>query len=88
MTHEYLESCMEEAKAIAVGGYKRVLGDSPESATEEQEDELTAMYTAGMFDKKGEPILARSWMTTEQAEALREKGGEGRLDELTATGVG
>jgi hypothetical protein len=46
---------MEEAKAIAVAGFKQVLEDGPEEATQESEKEehgevLDGMHTADMLD--------------------------------------
>jgi hypothetical protein len=80
---------MEEAKAISVAGYEQVLEDGPEEDTKDSEieehgDELTGMYTSDMRDAKGQPILARASMTTEQAEALRKTTMAGGR----ATGVG
>jgi hypothetical protein len=67
---------MEEARTIAVAGCKQGLEDRPEIDTPENEKEehgdvLEGMYTADIHDAKGQPVLGRASMTTEQAEGLR-----------------
>jgi hypothetical protein len=79
MSSEASSQGIEKGKVIGVAGYKQVLEDgpeedSPESEQEEHGDELTGMYTSGMLDEKGTPVLARASMTVEQAEALHRQG--------------
>jgi hypothetical protein len=83
---------MEETKAIAVAGYKRVLenGDelySSESAAEHSdrggEFPIHDMYTPDMLNEKGEPVSIRAMMTTEQADRLRSEERAGGQDTVS-----
>jgi hypothetical protein len=77
---------MEDAKRIAVAGYRQVLEDGPEFCSSEIEAEYrdhgeqwtdAEMYTPGMLGKDGKPIHGRARLRTEQANALLAAGRAG-----------
>jgi hypothetical protein len=93
MSQEYIGECMEEAKAIAVAGYRQVLEDIPDVCNSESNVEYSdhweqwlasEMCSPDTFDEKGKPVLARATMTTEQVTL---SGNKGR-SQVTATGAG
>jgi hypothetical protein len=60
---------MDDAKRIAVAGYKQVLEDGPDVCSSESEAEYRdhgemwlddTMYTPDMTDKKGKPVPERA----------------------------
>jgi hypothetical protein len=88
-----VEEWREEAKTIAVAGYRRVLEDGPEFCSSETSveysdhgDELTGMYAPDLLDEHGKPVLARATLTTEQANVLRNEGMAGGLGTVSGAG--
>jgi hypothetical protein len=86
---------MEEAKTIAMAGYRRVLEDGQEVRSSEsaawdsehgEEYSDLDMYTLDMLDENGKPVLGRATMTTEQANRLRKQGKEGGQDTVSVEG--
>jgi hypothetical protein len=86
---------MEDAKRIAVAGYKQVFEDGPKLCSSESEaehrdhdenrtDERT--YTPDMIGSNGKPDFERAELRTEQANALRAAGRE--EDHYTVAGKG
>jgi hypothetical protein len=73
---------MEDAKRIAVAGYRQVLEDGPANAIRKARRNTVTMgrygrirrCTPDMMNEKGELGLERARMTTEQANALRAAG--------------
>jgi hypothetical protein len=70
---------MEEAKTIAVAGYRRVLKDGPDVCTSESSVEYSdhggeysdsEIYTSDMPHENRKSLLGRATMTTEQANVL------------------
>jgi hypothetical protein len=76
---DFFESWMEEARTIAVAGYRLVLDDGPEICSSDA-------YVGDMSDESGQPVLSRVVMTTEQAERLRNRGRAGGLVSVSGTG--
>jgi hypothetical protein len=81
------EEWIEDAKRIAVAGYRQVLGDGQAVCSLESEaeyndhgDELTGVYAPGTASS------ASSMLTTEQANALRAAGRAGGLAIVVAAG--
>jgi hypothetical protein len=78
--------CMEDAKRIAVAGYRQVLEDGPEVCSSQSEAEdsdngeqalYAEMYTPDILGYGGKPVQGRASLTTEQANvAKREEGQE------------
>jgi hypothetical protein len=73
---------MSEAKTVAVAGDRLVLGDGKDFCSSESEVEhserrdeipISEMYTAGMLDEEGNPVLGRARVTEEQAGRLRNR---------------
>jgi hypothetical protein len=69
---------MEDAKRIAVAGYRQVLEDGKDVCNSESHleysdhgEELSGMYASDMIGPGGKPNLAGARLTTEQANALR-----------------
>jgi hypothetical protein len=75
---------MEDAKWIAVAGYRQVLEDGRDVCDSESDAEysdrgevLADQGTPDMYNKKGELVPSGARLTTEQATALRARGREG-----------
>jgi hypothetical protein len=73
---------MEDAKRIAVAGYRQVLEEGPDVCDSENDADYSdhgakwadsEMYTPDMMNEKGKPDSARVRLTAEQANALRAK---------------
>jgi hypothetical protein len=86
---------MEDAKWIAVAGYRQALEDGRDVRDSESDAEYSdhgeewsdsEMYTLDMIDEKGKPVLGRARMTTAQANALRAAGRAGGQVTLRAPG--
>jgi hypothetical protein len=84
---------MEDAKRIAVAGYRQVLEDGRDVCDSEsnaeygdRREELSGMYASEMIGKDGKPVLSRARLATDQANALRAAGMAGV--QVTAPGAG
>jgi hypothetical protein len=88
-----IEQWIENARLIAVSRQKLVSEDSPDVCESETSaeysdngEELTGMYTAGMFNEEGKPALSRAHVTEEQTNRLRNRGMAG--GPATVSGAG
>jgi hypothetical protein len=79
----YAHDWMEDAKRIAVAGYRQVLEDGPDVCKSEDDAEYSdhgeqwtyaEMYTPEMLGPNGKPKTNQVRLTTEHASALRAAG--------------